>query len=226
MNINRNTSHPSAFISSTFLDLKDERRAVASILKRSNLNINALDIRPASNNKSKSEIVNGIKESDFVILIVGRRYGSIIPEMTGSQTLSITRWEYNQARISGKYVLVFFKEFGNDGFGDDSAYLTKFKNILSRNHNPKYFSSIGDLEDEVSNALIPIYRAGVTSLLSKLDQAKYEIDQLKQANQKLVQDASKSQEPSGILKGLGLTDVRPYPQLGGLGLISSVKMKS
>lgn len=226
MNINRNTSHPSAFISSTFLDLKDERRAVAAILKKSNLNVNALDIRPASNNKSNVEILNGIKESDFVVLIVGRRYGSIIPEMTGSEMLSITRWEYNQAVINKKHVLVFFKEFGNDGFGDDSPYLTDFKERLSRSHSPKYFSSIRDLEDEVSNALISIYRAGVSSLLSKLDQAKQEIDQLKQANLKLVRDASKSQEPSGILKGLGLADVRPYPQLGGLGLLSTVKMKS
>jgi hypothetical protein len=88
MNINVHTSHPSAFISSTFLDLKQERKAVAQILIENGLNVNALDVKPASSQTSKREILNGIRESDFIILIVGERYGSILPQVTGSAKLN------------------------------------------------------------------------------------------------------------------------------------------
>ena len=73
MKVNQHTSHPSAFISSTFVDLQDERASVAETLKDNGLNVNALDIKPATNNTSKTEILKGIRESDFVILIIGAR---------------------------------------------------------------------------------------------------------------------------------------------------------
>ena len=95
MRINVHTSHPSAFISSTFLDLEQERNEVARVLREANLNINALDIKPASNDSSKKEIIKGIKESDFIILIVGERYGSIIPQMTKSKYILSRRFFHN-----------------------------------------------------------------------------------------------------------------------------------
>ena len=131
MNINKHTSHPSAFISSTFVDLKAERRAVAKVLKKSGLNINALDTKPASNESSKKEIIKGIKESDFVILIIGHRYGSILPEMTGSESRSITWWEYTIALNTKKPVLVYFKELADDNdinFDDKDAPDFEIKN--------------------------------------------------------------------------------------------------
>ena len=129
MKINIHTSHPSAFISSTFLDLQQERNAVANVLRESNLNINALDVKPASNDSSRKEILSGIKESDFIILIIGERYGSIIPKMTLSKKLSITRWEYVKAvKHFGKYALVYFKEVeSNDPIYYDNFQLDGYK---------------------------------------------------------------------------------------------------
>ncbi|OEE67008.1 hypothetical protein A1OO_14695 [Enterovibrio norvegicus FF-33] len=101
--------HPSVFISSTFVDFMNERQAVAEVLKSESINVNALDIQPASNNSSKSQIERGIKEADFVILLVGERYGSILPKMTGGRR-SITHWEYILASEKyKKHVLVFFR---------------------------------------------------------------------------------------------------------------------
>jgi hypothetical protein len=229
MNINRNTSHPSAFISSTFLDLRGERKAVARVLKESNLNVNALDIQPASNNKSKDEILKGINESDFIILIVGQRYGSVIPEMTGSEKHSITKWEYLQAKLKmRKDILVFFKEPNGESQAGHEAQsdthlklLDEFKNQLSKNHNPKYFSTVQELEHEVKQALIPIYRTGVTSLLSELDQLKGENAQLKQENE-ILKWASARPDFNGIqnpkVKGLlGLPDTTSNAPMGLLG---------
>ncbi|VVS92541.1 DUF4062 domain-containing protein [Desulfoluna spongiiphila] len=178
MNINMHTSHPSAFISSTFMDLKQERKAVAQILRENGLNVNALDVKPASSQTSRREIVNGIKESDFVILIVGNRYGSILPQVTGSSTLSITRWEYKKAVQLNKSILVYYKENpGNEpaDTGDspdpDDAFkqeqLKQFKRQLDENHNPKYFSNPDELAREIHAALIPVYRDGLKLLLSR-----------------------------------------------------------
>lgn len=191
MRINKHTSHPSAFISSTFIDLKAERLAVAKILEEAGLNINALDIKPASNSTSAKEIIKGIKESDFVILIVGHRYGAIIPNMTKSQTQSITKWEYlKAAKNFKKPVLVFFKDCPEPDISlldnpADSKYklklseLKKFKAQLSNEHNPKYFSTPSDLAKEVKSALIPVYREGVRSLLEKQSNIEIENEHFK-----------------------------------------------
>jgi len=79
------TSHPSAFINSTFIDLQDERDFVAKGIQDCGLIVNALEVKPASNNTSRAEILKGIQESDFVILIITDRFGSIVPKITNSQ---------------------------------------------------------------------------------------------------------------------------------------------
>jgi hypothetical protein len=172
LNINLHTSYPSVFISSTFLDLRPERDVVSDALEKSGFNVNALDVKPASNDSSKDQIIEGIKESDFVILIVGHCYGSIIPEMTSSDRLSITRWEYvTAANRFRKDVLVFFKK--PDGFyvEDDAkkqALLQEFKSILRHRHNSKYFSTPEELACEIEKSLISVYRSGVKLLQEKL----------------------------------------------------------
>ncbi len=196
MKINLHTSHPSAFISSTFIDLKKEREAVAQVLKDSNLNINALDVKPASNISSKKEIMEGIKESDFIILIIGERYGSIIQKMTASPKLSITRWEYDRAVGFGKPVLVYFKNINsnNDVHYDDKLsadfeikrkYLKEFKKELSEKHNPKYFTTHDELIAEIRKAIIPTYRNGVKSLIRENELYAKELKTLRLENQQL-----------------------------------------
>jgi regulator of replication initiation timing len=186
----------------------DERKAVADVLEKANLNINAIDVKPAANDSSKKEIINGIKESDFIILIVGERYGSIIPEMTGSRTLSITRWEYIKAvRRFRKDVLVYFKsEFSDDPINYDNRQssdfnikrklLAEFKNKLSSKHSPKYFSNPKQLAEEVKKALIPTYRAGVKALINKYDRLLTENQALNEEVRKLRESIHKPQNSS------------------------------
>ena len=191
MRINTHTSHPSAFISSTFMDLRKERNAVASVLRASNLNINALDIKPASTNSSRKEIITGIRESDFIILIVGKRYGSMDRKITFKKSLSITRWEYEVAvKNSKKDVLVYFKEIDStdtihyddqsfNDFQNKQDLLKQFKSELSQKHNPKYFSTTEELIEEVKKAIIPVYRAGVKTLIEKNESLTKEVASLK-----------------------------------------------
>ena len=229
MKINIYTSHPSAFISSTFQDLKQERNAVANVLRESNLNINALDVKPASDNSSRKEIMNGIKESDFLILIVGERYGSIIPRMTTSNKLSITRWEYLKAiKNFGKYVLVYFKkvESKDSMYYDDPSSgdykikrrsLEEFKKELSNAHNPKYFITAEELAEGVRKAIIPTYRSGVKSLLIKNQSLLKEIESLKQNSQLFKNSTEPVKENSQVgLFSSGLTEKRQKGLLSGL----------
>ncbi len=178
MKINLHTSHPSAFISSTFIDLQEERSAVAEILKDNGLNVNALDIKPASTESSKKEIIRGVKESDFVILTIGDRYGSILPRMTGSDTQSITWWEYQKVRFFGKPVVAYFQNpsyFDIDNHDDrsDPSYTKKrklferFKNLVGTKHNPAYFTDSYDLSEKVQKSLIPTYRYGIETMNRK-----------------------------------------------------------
>jgi len=225
MQINIHTSHPSAFISSTFLDLKEERKAVENALIKSNLNINAIDVMPASNASSKDEILNGIKESDFVILIVGERYGSIMPDITGSTVSSMTKWEYEQAiKKFGKDVLVFFKSVKHqNSLQEDTnflenemnrSYLSEFKKQLEETHSPKYFTTIEELEKEICKAIIPAYRKGVKTLTSKNRSLRNENKILKEENYLLKQENetvrflpvdSKNKEKLGLLGSLQQT---------------------
>lgn len=236
MKINIHTSHPSAFISSTFTDLKDERKAVATVLRKSNLNINALDIKPASNDSSKKEIMTGIKESDFLVLIVGERYGSIIPPMTGSLTHSITRWEYLlAAKRFNKDVLVYFKkvtshdaiDYDDKQSGDfikKGNLLAQFKKELSVSHNPKYFSTPDELAEEVKKALIPIYRSGVKTLVIKHESLLKENETLKEENQRLRNATQPPKDNATTIMlsgGLGLQ--RPTADIaGGIGLLTQI----
>jgi len=246
LKINIHTSHPSVFISSTFIDLEEERKAVAEVLINSNLNINALDVKPASNDRSAKEILTGIRESDFIILIIGERYGSIIKEMTSSPELSITRWEYIKAvRILRKDVLVYFKKVNSDHpmYYDDrnaSDYqmkrilLKKFKQELSSRHNPKYFSTSEELAREVKNALIPTYRSGIRTLLSRQENLLRQIDELKQENQRLktiqsncrstgrLMDLARSSEEYSLRGIIGDTNKTEGITSFGLGLIPTL----
>lgn len=189
MKLNLHTSHPSAFISSTFIDLYDDRIEVAKILKKRGLNVNALDVKPASNESSKNEILEGIRESDFVVLLIGDRYGSILPSMTGSDSRSITWWEYDMARRMGKPVIAFFKRFDSTDHRahdstNDADYRKKrklferFKNLVSDNHNPGYYKEVDDLVNKIDQALISIYRSGVKELRQLNDKLERRVSDL------------------------------------------------
>jgi nucleoside 2-deoxyribosyltransferase len=204
MKINMHTSHPSAFISSTFIDLYEDRNEVANALRERGLNVNALDIRPASTQSSRNEILNGIRESDFVILLIGDRFGSILKSMTASDSQSITWWEYVNAKKMGKPVIAYFKNFDSsdpNSHDDRSDVLYKkkrvlferFKKIITQRHNPAFYSDPYELAEKLDASLISIYRAGVKTLSSSNSELSSKISQLES---ELTQQKSTYTTPS------------------------------
>lgn len=90
------------FISSTFEDLKEERSIVAEIILKLDHIPAGMELFAASNDEQFNYIKRVIDESDYYVLIVGNRYGSV--DENGK---SYTEKEYEYAIERGIPVLAF-----------------------------------------------------------------------------------------------------------------------
>ena len=91
------------FISSTYSDLKEERRKILDILLMADCIPAGMEAFVASDVEQFEVIKKVIELCDYYILIIGKRYGSI-SEQTG---LSYTEMEYEYAKQLNIPVLVF-----------------------------------------------------------------------------------------------------------------------
>ncbi len=91
------------FVSSTFLDLKDERqKAVEGILKAKHIPA-GMELFKAGNESQLETVKRWINESDVYLLILGGRYGTLEPS-TGK---SYTQIEYEYALDKGIPMFAF-----------------------------------------------------------------------------------------------------------------------
>lgn len=91
------------FISSTYVDLIDERqRCVEAVLSAGHIPA-GMELFSAGSDSQKEIIKKWIRESDVYMLILGSRYGSIDEE----SGLSYTNWEYKYAVEQGKPIISF-----------------------------------------------------------------------------------------------------------------------
>jgi hypothetical protein len=92
------------FISSTFADLEDERKAVMEAILECNCYPAGMEMFPALDMDQFEFIKAIIDKSDYYILIVAGRYGSLAPDKIG-----YTEKEYKYAIEKGIPVLAFVK---------------------------------------------------------------------------------------------------------------------
>jgi hypothetical protein len=93
------------FVSSTYADLKDERRTVIQALMEMDCIPAGMELFPAADEEQFQFIKRVIDDCDYYILIIGGRYGSTTPE-----GLSYTEKEYDYARGLKMKVLAFIRE--------------------------------------------------------------------------------------------------------------------
>ena len=93
------------FISSTFYDLKDERSAVFQTLMAMDCIPAGMELFPAMDEEQFKFIQRIIDDSDYYILIIGGRYGSV-----SSAGVSYTEMEYDYAVDRGLKVLAFIHQ--------------------------------------------------------------------------------------------------------------------
>src|SRR3972149_11383726 len=92
------------FISSTYTDLKSERKAAIEIVDREQHAV-AMEKFFAEDHQARDVCLQKLENCDGVILIVGDRYGSIDP----TDGVSITEIEYTTAKSLGIPVFVLIK---------------------------------------------------------------------------------------------------------------------
>lgn len=142
------------FISSTFTDLVDERKEVIQALLELNCLPAGMEMFPAANDDQWTLIQEVIDQSDFYVVIVGGRYGSM-----SAQGISYTEMEYDYAVTQGKTVLGF--AHSNPGSipadktemdADARQRLDAFRSKVETRH-VKYYNNADDLGGKVSRAL-------------------------------------------------------------------------
>jgi hypothetical protein len=90
------------FVSSTYEDLQEERREVMQALLELDCIPAGMELFPAADEDQWTLIREVIADSDYYIVIIGGRYGSV-----GPQGISFTEMEYRYAVDAGKPVLAF-----------------------------------------------------------------------------------------------------------------------
>lgn len=130
------------FISSTFKDLETERLAVMKALMGIDCIPAGMEDFPAFDEAQLTYIKRVIDESDYYVLIIGGRYGSL--DDTG---VSFTEREYEYAKASMKPILAFIRTDidslpakHTEQDADMRARLARFRDEVSRSRIVKFWA--------------------------------------------------------------------------------------
>jgi hypothetical protein len=143
------------FVSSTFSDLKDERKEVMQALLELDCIPAGMELFPAADDAQWSLIQGVIDDCDYYIVIIAGRYGSVGPDGK-----SYTEMEYRYAMEKNKPVLAFLHE--NPGALPQSmcedttegrSKLDAFRTLAKEKHC-KFWTSASDLGSKISRALV------------------------------------------------------------------------
>lgn len=146
------------FVSSTYLDLQDERQEVIQTLLEADCIPSGMEMFPASDDDRWTLIKRVIDDCDYYLVVVGGRYGSVDPE----QEISYTQLEFDYAVSRDKPVMGFLhRDPGSIPAGktdlDDAARkkLDVFREMVSQ-RVVKYWDSPESLGGQVAKSLIQI----------------------------------------------------------------------
>lgn len=139
------------FISSTFLDLQEERQAVLKAILEIDHMPAGMELFPATDDTAWQLIRDVIESSDYYILIIGGRYGS-----RDDAGLSYTEKEYDYAVVAKKPVIPLLHQdpesLPRDKTETDSdawERLKKFRDKVEKKHTCVYWKTADDLKAKV-----------------------------------------------------------------------------
>jgi len=150
-----NIRRQQVFVSSTYVDLIDERQRVLHTLIGMGCFPAGMEFFPADSESAWNHVRQVIEDSDIYILIVGGRYGS-----TDEQGLSFTEKEYDYAQSIHLPILVFLHGDPSSLAVRDSETnrnrakrLSLFRKHLEQEHLCEYWRSADELATKVAIAL-------------------------------------------------------------------------
>ena len=140
------------FICGTYSDLSAERGAILDAIQRLQLQFHSMEFFGARPERPIETCLSEVRESDVVVVIVGRRYGTLVPAMG----ISYSQAEYEEAYRLKRPCLIYVRE----GAPTDREHceqdphkvelLTKWKAILTERHTPAYFRETTKLAVQVA----------------------------------------------------------------------------
>lgn len=149
------------FISSTFKDLVEERRAVTQTLLEADCIPSGMDLFPASNSE-KWDLIKGVIDlCDYYVVIVGGRYGSV----DDAEQLSYTEMEFDYAVKTKKPVMGFLHgdpgKLPGDKLDLDKELREKLDTFRDKIEKKmvKYWHKPGDLPGQVALAIMQIRKS-------------------------------------------------------------------
>ncbi len=145
------------FLCSTYSDLIEERKAALESIERLQHQHESMEFFGAREKRPIETCLDEIRSSDVLVVIVGYRYGSLVPDME----ISYTEAEYSEGFQLGKPCLVYVR-------GDDVPIparhmeqdpeklrlLKKFKDSLALRHTLAEFQSPEDLSRLVEQDIL------------------------------------------------------------------------
>lgn len=167
------------FISSTFYDLKEERKEIWELLKKYDVLVRGMEQFGARKEDSLTTCLTEVEQSDVYVGIIGYRLGSI-DRNTGK---SFTRLEYDKAHELGKEILIYLiddetsKVYIKNIEFDKLPKLNAFKEILRERHTVDTFKDSDELKLKIQRQFEKYLTKKKTETKTKeldvYDQSKY-----------------------------------------------------
>ncbi len=172
-------AHPGdrVYVSSALTDLKQQRKIVIDLLRRSGCEPVAMEDYGANTQPPLDRCLKDVRSCDVYIGIVAWRYGSCPP----GEHKSFTHLEYDEARRCRKYILIFHVDesapWPFDDLDQPQDDVKKLRDLQAEKHVVAKFSTNDDLASGVREGLRGTYgavRGSVPALLP------YTVDRSKQ----------------------------------------------
>jgi hypothetical protein len=147
------TTRVTVFVCGTYSDLSEERGAILDAIQRLQLQHDSMEFFGARPEQPIDTCLKEVRKSDILVLIVGRKYGSIVP----GQGISYSEAEYKEARRLSLPCLVYIRDekapIAPELFESDPDKLRKleeWKAALNKKHTVYAFKNSGDLALQVT----------------------------------------------------------------------------
>jgi hypothetical protein len=152
---------PTVYLSSTYKDLIEHRKAVAQILRKMNKIVVSMEDYTASDERPLDKCLADVAACDIYVGLFAFRYG-FIPLQGNPEDLSITELEWRKAKDLGKPCLIFIADTNwplakSDAFtreGDEGKRIMTLRGRLNDHHTSAIpFTTAEDLAGSVSSSV-------------------------------------------------------------------------
>lgn len=167
MTTKKSTTRKTVFISSTFLDLKDERKKVWDSLEKFDVVVKGMEQFGARKTTPLATCISEVEQSDIYVGIIGMRYGSEEP----NSGKSYSQLEYEKAVEQNKEILIYLIDEENSNVTpnliqyDKIQKLNNFKAILKDKHTIDTFSNPQDLTTKLQRKFKELLTPKVTAVI-------------------------------------------------------------